>query len=78
MKWYEQMIETAKSFIQDGQSLTPALFLLSHDHKLDIVSLAPFADDKDLMADFIRSVSFPLLKRLSRFCTATERRKSSG
>ena len=54
MRWYEKMIETSKSFVRDGQSVSPVFFMKSNQGKLEIVSLSVFGDNKDVMSQAMR------------------------
>lgn len=55
MKWHENLIEKAKVFIQNGQSLQPVLFLRS-DKKISIIPLGRFAGDKDDLATLLHMI----------------------
>jgi len=55
MKWHENLIEKAKIFIRNGQSLQPVLFLRS-DKKISIIPLGRFAGDKDDLATLLHMI----------------------
>jgi hypothetical protein len=54
MKWYEKMVETSKSFLRDGKSVSPVFFMKHDQGELVVVSLSIFADNKDVMAGAMR------------------------
>ena len=55
MRWYEQMIEKAKSFIQHGHALQPMLFLRSNK-RVNIIPLSRFSDNKEILAAILHTI----------------------
>lgn len=55
MRWYEKIIEQAKSFIRDGHDLQPMLFLRSDKH-VNIIPLGRFSDNKEVLAALLHTI----------------------
>jgi hypothetical protein len=55
MKWYEKMIEQAKSFIRNGHSLQPMLFMRS-GKSVSIVHLGRFSENKEVLARILHVI----------------------
>jgi hypothetical protein len=55
MRWYEGMIEKAKSFIRSGEQLQPMLFLKT-GKGVAILPLGRFSDNKDVLAKILHLI----------------------
>jgi hypothetical protein len=55
MRWYEQMIEKAKSIIRNGDPLHPVLFLKS-GKEIAVIPLGRFSDNKEVLATVLHMI----------------------
>lgn len=55
MEWYINMIERAKEFIKNGQSLSPMMMMLKQEN-ISIIDLSPVQNDKDFMSFLMKEL----------------------